>query len=300
MLVPIHRLLPIGAAALALAACSEVSPPLAPASSAPADVTSLAKTQPRPTGTGIGTIGSSVDRTHQRVEYHGGPMMFGTTNVYLIWYGSWVGNNAPTILTDLVQSIGGSSYFDIVTRYRNIAGVAPSNAVSYGGSIDDAYSLGSTLTAFDIGTIVGVTLAGGSSLPIDPNGVYVVLTSADVSETSGFGTSYCGFHNLTEVSGVVVQYVFIGHPDRAPAQCEPQSVGPNGNTAADVDPRFTAWYDKFMFEPADKCAWNFGTIYTVANGASANVRLGSRDFLLQQQWVLGNRGFCTLDASATP
>src|SRR5690349_7110729 len=44
------------------------------------------------------------------INYHGGPVMLGTTNAYYIWYGNWSGNSATTILTDLMNNIGGSSY----------------------------------------------------------------------------------------------------------------------------------------------------------------------------------------------
>ena len=67
-----------------------------------------------------------------------------------------------------------------------------------------------------------------------------------------------------------------------------------------IDPEFTGWFDRFLLEPADKCAWNFGTTYTTTNGARANVALGGRDYLLQQLWVPATRGYCTLDAGATP
>ena len=113
---------------------------------------------------------------------------------------------------------------------------------------------------------------------------------------------------------VLDQVLFVGNPDRAPSQCKPQAVGPNGSSAADgmatilanelfdaiVDPNFTAWYDRFGLEPADKCAWNFGATYTATNGARANIRLGGRDYLLQQLWVPDARGYCTLGATATP
>jgi hypothetical protein len=64
-----------------------------------------------------------------------------------------------------------------------------------------------------------------------------------------------------------------------------------------VDPEFGGWYDKFGFEPADKCAWDFGATYRAANGARANVKLGSRDYLLQRLWVPAAKGFCTLNVN---
>ena len=306
------RLLLTTAAVLAVVGCGD-TPPLAAPSSAAAELSVLAKTPARPTGTGIGVIGSKGDRAGQRVEYHGGALMLGGTSVYYVWYGNWSGSTAPAILADLATNLGGSPYLSAVTRYPNAVGNAPSNNLQYVGSISDAYSYGTSLQNYDVSFIVGTAIIN-QALPLDPSGIYVVFTSADVAEMSGFGTAYCGFHTITSVNGYTIKTVFVGHPDRAPSKCKPQTVGPNGDAAADamanvlvneifntiVDPELTAWYDKFMLEPADKCAWNFGTTYTTTNGARANVALGGRNYLLQQQWLPGSRGYCTLDASAAP
>jgi hypothetical protein len=66
-----------------------------------------------------------------------------------------------------------------------------------------------------------------------------------------------------------------------------------------TDPEINAWIDG-NGENGDKCAWQFGTQYTTANGASANVRLGNRDYLIQQNWVNAGGGDCALNyTSAT-
>jgi hypothetical protein len=307
-----HIRLPILAATLSLAACSDVTPTLAPNDATETAVpTVLAKAPARPTGTGIGLIGPNAQRTPLPVDYHGGPMMFSTSRVYLIWYGLWGGSPTTTIVTDLVSSIGGSSYLDVLTRYGNNAGMRMPNAVQYNGSFDDVYSRGTSLANYDIGIIVSNAVANGS-LPPDPEGLYVVLTTADVEETSGFGTKYCGFHSVTSANGITLKTIFVGNPDRVPTKCKPQAVGPNGNTAADaianvlvnemvdamLDPEFTGWYDRFALEPADKCAWSFGKTYKAPNGANANVAIGGRNYLLQELWVPDARGFCTLDVRA--
>jgi hypothetical protein len=309
-----HRIVPpIAAIVLAAAGCGDATTPLAAPSSVAAELSSLAKPSSRPTGTGIGVIGSKGDRTHQKVEYHGGPVMLAPKSLYFIWYGSWSGSTAPGILVELAQNIGGSNYLNAITRYPSTFGNAPANSVSYVGSIADAYSLGSNPTRDNVGLIVSLAVAT-QQLPADPDGIYVVFTSADVAETSGFATEFCGLHTTTSSGGVTLKTVVVSHPGRAPTKCMPQTVGPNGDAAADamanvfvnglvntiLDPEFTGWYDKFLLEPADKCAWNFGTTYTTTNGARANVALGGRDYLLQQQWVPDNRGYCTLGATATP
>ena len=62
-----------------------------------------------PTGKGIGTryqhghvsgiVGpdADFDARGNGVNYHGGPVMLGATNVYDIWYGNWAGNSAVNI-----------------------------------------------------------------------------------------------------------------------------------------------------------------------------------------------------------
>src|SRR5213078_2753303 len=84
--------------------------------------------------------GQGRKQTGSGINYHGGPLMLGTTNVYYIWYGNWSGN-AITILTDLASSIGGSPYFNINTTYYNGSNQYVTNAVNYAGSTTDNYSL---------------------------------------------------------------------------------------------------------------------------------------------------------------
>jgi hypothetical protein len=186
---PCHALGPIIALTLAVAGCGDATLPVAPTSTS-SEPPQFAKAPARPTGTGIGVIGSRMDRTHQPVEYHGGRMMGSTTRVYLIWYGGWGTSITPSIVTDLVSSLGGSNYFQAVTLYRNPNGMAPSNAVQYNGAYYDSYSRGATISNIDIALIAASPVASGN-LPPDPDGVYVVLPTSDVNETSGFGTAYC-------------------------------------------------------------------------------------------------------------
>jgi hypothetical protein len=82
--------------------------------------------------------------------------------------------------------------------------------------------------------------------------------------------------------------------------------GQSGNAGADgmasiiaheleesvTDPDLNAWYDHRGMENADKCAWTFGSTYTVNNGALANMKLGNRNYLIQQNWVNAAGGYC--------
>jgi phosphate-induced protein 1 len=249
------------------------------------------------------------------ITYHGGPVMLGTTNVYYIWYGNWDANPALQILPDLAAQLGGSPYFNINTTYTDGAGNAVSNSLAYGGSTSVGYPQGTRLNDGNIQSVVASVLTAATpALPTDPNGIYLVLTSSDVSER-GFCTSFCGWHTHATINGADVKYGFIGSPDRCPSSCEQQTASsPNGDPAADgmasvisheieesvTDPDINAWYDKNGQENADKCAWTFGDTYTVANGSLANMTLGARDFLIQRNWVNDGAGYCALSYTTPP
>lgn len=240
------------------------------------------------------------------INYHGGPVLLGTTNAYYIWYGNWASNTAVAILEDLATHIGGSPYYNINTTYYDGSNRHVSNAVKFVKSTTDNYSKGTALTDANIQSIVASAINSGA-LPKDNNAVYFVLTSADVNETSGFCTQYCGWHTHASITGLGdIKYSFVGNPDRCPSACAAQATGPNGNAGADgmasiisheleeavTDPDLNAWYDRRGAENADKCAWTFGSTYATSNGAMANMKLGTRDYLIQQNWVNASGGFC--------
>jgi hypothetical protein len=241
------------------------------------------------------------------ISYHNGPVMLGTVNVYYIWYGNWAGNSATTILTDFATNVGGSPWFNINSTYYNGANQYVTGMAHFAGSTTDSYSAGTSLSDAAIQGVVASAINSGR-LPKDTNAVYFVLTSADVTASSGFCTQYCGWHTYGTIGGSNIKYSFVGNPDRCPSACEAQTTSPNGNAGADgmasiiahelseaaTDPNLNAWYDKKGYENADKCAWTFGTTYSVANGSKANVKLGNRDFLIQQNWVNGSSQFCAL------
>lgn len=251
-------------------------------------------------GLGNGQAG----KNNNGISYHGGPVMTGGVTMYYIWYGNWSNNTATTILYDLAHGLGGSPYFNINTTYTDGFGARVQNKVSFGGDANDNYSLGTALTDNNIQQIVTNAISKG--LPKDPNGVYFVLTSADVNETSGFCTQYCGWHTHGSILGTDIKYSFVGNPDRCPSACAAQTTSPNGNAGADgmasiiaheleeatTDPDLNAWYDTRGQENADKCAWTFGSTATLSSGAKYNMTLGSRNYLIQQNWVNASGGYC--------
>ena len=252
-------------------------------------------------------LGKQSSVTANGINYHGGTLLLGTTNVYYIWYGNWSNNTATSILPSLAGGIGGSPYFNINTTYSDGSNHHVSNAVTYAGSVTDNYSLGTALSDANIQTIVGNAIGAGK-LPRDTNAVYFVLTSADVNETSGFCTQYCGWHTHGTLGGSDIKFAFVGNPDRCPSACAAQTKSPNGNAGADAmasiigheleesvtDPDLNAWYDRRGYENADKCAWTFGTLHTAANGSKYNMTLGGSQYLIQQNWVNASGGYCAV------
>ena len=321
-----------GIASLALAtACNDAVPTAThPPATLPGETPSLAVTAEAasgptksvlPTGEGLGTypgLAPSPTRTRYRTEYHSGQVITAAVNVYFIWYGTWLqadGSEDPAIalLSEMTATIGNSPYFRINTLYPDGNGAAPSGGVVYSGAAYDvAYSHGATLSKSDVTDEVSdVILSGG--LPLDLKGIYVVMASPDVY-VEGFADRYCAYHDIVTVVGAQVRVVLIDGPARAPTRCQPQSVGPSGNAAADaaasllaaelsntiVDPAFTGWYDRLGLEPADKCAWTYGTTYQTANGALANINVGGHHLLLQQLWIpTKNGGTCGMKFPGT-
>lgn len=249
------------------------------------------------------------------IQYHGGPVMSGNVNVYFIWYGNWSGGPAESdspmtvsLLNSLYghsRALAGSASAQIASTYTDRYRRTASNNFSLVQSTSDDYSRGKNLTDAAVAGIVASAVQNGR-LPKDPNGIYFVLTSSDVNETSGLCRKYCGWHDHKNILGSDLKLAFIGNPDRCADNCEIQSASPNGNPGADAmasimvhetletvtDPDLNAWYDSQGQEVGDKCAWTYGPVKgSIGNGAY-NQALGGHNWLIQMSWVNANGGGC--------
>ena len=245
------------------------------------------------------------------MTYHGGRLMTGPTRVYLVWYGDWSGKPAVPVLTDLVRGFGGSAYAATNATFTDRAGHHVTTDVRLGGSIVDAYSRGRVLGDGTVKAVVRRAVTSGH-LPLDRDGIYVVLTSADVHESSGFGSRYCGWHAHATIRRTDVAYVFAGDPStQAPRTCAaPVSPTPSGDSSVDAlastvvheidetltDPDLDGWYDRWFNENADKCAWTYGPLRRTSAGAWTNLSLGGRDLLVQRNWVVAPTQGCAMAA----
>ena len=53
-----------------------------------------------------------------------------------------------------------------------------------------------------------------------------------------------------------------------------------------------AWWDSRGMENADKCAWQWGTIFTSSNGGKYNMIVGGHKVLVQMNWKNVSGGGC--------
>ena len=271
-----------------------------------------------------GPIGQAVV-TGNGINYHGGPVLKANpVKYYIIWYGNWASTGSNTgatvsLVEHFITSLSGTPIEHIATTYGDNSGNVSGN-VSFGGHtfVNTTTNLSDT----SLRTTVSNALTSGA-LPTDANGVYFVLSSSNINETSGFCTQYCGFHTHSTLNGADIKYAFVGNPDRCPSGCEIQRTGPNSPAAnvggadglinvfsheqfeAITDPDLNAWFDTSGQEDSDKCNFNFGATSTCtstsicsaagkAAAAKFNVTFGSNDWMIQQQWKNAGGGGCVL------
>lgn len=236
------------------------------------------------------------------ITNHGGLVLGGTVNVYVIWYGNWAQANGSdnatgqALVRTFLSNVGNSPYFNINTSYPGVTG-----SVTLKQEITDAGSQGTRLSDSRVQTVVSSALSSGK-LPYDTNALYFVLTSSNVSESSGFCSRYCGWHTNGSLAGRDIKYSFVGNANRCLSGCSAQTISPNSNAGVDgmisviaheleettTDPDLNAWYDSSGAENGDKCAWTFGSAQTLLpSGAYYNMTLGGTHFLVQRNLDAG-------------
>jgi phosphate-induced protein 1 len=278
----------------------------------------------------LAPIGEAIV-TGNGIEYNGGPVMLGPHNVYFIWYGNFSGNIALTMLPDLINGFGGSRYFNTNTTYGDATGNIANTVTMAGSFFDGVYSQGKALTDTTFPNVISAPLNNGK-LPVDPNGIYFVLTSPDVTLTfppvagkpQGFCTAFCGFHTSGTFGTTDIKVAFVGDPStQCPSghtggTCSAQALSPNGDEGADAmanvmahelnetitDPDGNAWFHlNTAGEVGDLCNFTFGTAtkpadltgtFPALNGAHADVVLNGRQFLIQSNWLNSGGGSCAM------
>jgi hypothetical protein len=245
------------------------------------------------------------------INYHGGPVLHGDVPIYVIWYGNWT--NGPkasdsqttvNLIDAFLGGLGGSALELVNTTYGdNTANV--SGSLHLQSQVFDTGSQGTNLSNSRLTNIISHQLTTGG-LPTDSTGVYLVLTSSNISER-GFCTQFCGFHTAQTINGKDIKWAFVGNVDKCPSGCEIQfPTSPNGDSGADgmantlsheieeaiSDPDLNAWFDSNGQENGDKCNFNFGVTLIAGNGSQFNQTFGGHNWMLQQNWRNSGGGAC--------
>lgn len=258
------------------------------------------------------------------ISYHGGPVLQAATNVVAVyWAASPIFTNGPTPGTSgdgsadnslvgyFLGNLGGSPYFNINTTYTDGSGHGINNVVNYTRYWANNSSVPSNGQKVSDANMVAMLQSGFNSgaLTYDGSTVYAIFTAGTVNLGGGFGTQYCAYHThgTVKINGVSKTVLYAAMPYNAayPSACTNGTAPPNGDAGADAevntlaheieetttDMMGNAWYDNRGYENADKCAWTWGTTRTV-NGGVANIQVGSRWFLVQENWINSGSGGC--------
>lgn len=245
--------------------------------------------------------------------YHGGPIMAGPVNLYVVYYGNFSAKQ-HSILDTFLEHVGGSPAFNVTTEYYDSQGQFIANALNYSAasnSYDDSYSRGTTLSGNFVIEILHAAVAGGH-LPADPGGIYILTVSPDVTLPDNV---WCAYHAYAPgiVDGAEVTYAIAADPSVSILdQCSGNlaiyhdKVSPNFDIGMDSvadslmhelaetvsDPYINAWFTFTGEEMADVCNFNYGPTFPPPNRSHANAKFGNRDYLVQQLWSMENPEGC--------
>lgn len=220
-----------------------------------------------------------------------------------------------SLLGYFLANLGGSPYFKInTTYYGNLSYVGGGTSNSYvTGNLQysqyyaDPNPVPQSPTDAQMAAEINAAFLNGS-LTWDRTGstIYAIFTPSGINAGGGFGTQYCAYHGHFLVDSRVdsrgINGLYAVEPYNADTpNCTAQKVTPNGDGPADTEVNTTAheleesvtdgegfrspgWYDASGNENGDKCAWVWGPYSTLSTGAAWNITIGSRQFLVQENW----------------
>jgi hypothetical protein len=259
---------------------------------------------------------------------YGGGSLLGTkapVDVYLLFYGTWAPEQ-KSYFVNLAKGLGASAWYATLTDYLDGTGASVRPGLNYRASHDDAYSHGKVIgdsgllvPISDVQNILGDALNNDPSFQRDPNAVYLILTSSDVTVNSFVGTlgqKYAGYHWASSVGG----YKYAVVASVGPNAFDPAPAGAGGMAdtfahelaEAITDPDGSSgWTTPESYtqiggvEMGDLCEGHpgFGGDAPLLNGRSYDLKLGD-----QYYWVQGiltleqhyHTGWCAQSLYTTP
>ncbi|CAI7822740.1 unnamed protein product, partial [Closterium sp. NIES-53] len=169
-------------------------------------------------------------------------------------------------------------------------------------TVYDNYSAGTDFGQDTVWEVISSKMGDRKPFPYDANGIYLLLTSKDVT-VPGFCTESLGWHSMNSFESKPVVLSFVGHPGQCPAEWQ-RNPSPNGNPAIDfmlssiaheiaeaaTDPDCVmGWMDDTDAENADKCSSDFGKTKKGQDRRGGTyeynlVGLKNMRFLIQSNW----------------
>ena len=238
----------------------------------------------------------------------------GTISLIPVFVGGWSGADVTTwnsVLGNIVTSLGSGAansvalaghVFNTTTLYFTSQGLTPPSLqwVSNTNITDPtATNVSDAGVATEINSFIA---ANPAIVPSGTTPVYIYIGAKTTLLTSGFGTTYCGWHSYGLGSQSSVPFIaFQDFTSIYNRTCAAQTSTPNGNIGLDsmasvmvheidevlTDPFFTAWLDASGYENADKCAWVWGQVFRIGT-ARYDITLGSLKYLIQTNWLENN------------
>ena len=243
-------------------------------------------------------------RPHNGINYHNGPVMLGTVNIYFIWYGNWDGDSAVDILTDEAED---DRQHPLVQHQHHLLRTSRNQRLSNSGDLRrvDHRQLLARHLAHRLRHPRHRRRRDHQRPPAEGHQRRLLRPhlAGRRARPPASARDYCGWHTSGTLGSAGHQVRLRRQrrplPQRLhpPALTQPQRQPRRRRHGLDhrpraveavTDPDLNAWYDRprrgerrqVRLDLRHRC-------YTSANGTGANVHWGARDFLVQQQ--LGQR-----------
>lgn len=229
------------------------------------------------------------------LNYNGGPVMGGTTNVFAIFWEPTgnVSANYHSLIQRYFGDIGGSALYNNNTQYTDSGGNFPSNAVLAGAFVDNSPYPESPLLDSDIqNEVTNAQAINGWTSSI--NNIFFVFLEAgqdlcfDASFSQCASNTFCAYHSFFGSNTI-----YAAMPYAASFSClAPGQTQPNGDDAdvtinvtsheqmeAATDPLLNAWFDSGGQEIGDKCNFTFGP-----PDGGGDITINGNPYEVQEEW----------------
>ncbi len=249
------------------------------------------------------------------LDYSGGPVMRGTTSVYVVFWepnGSYVSSNYHSLLERYFQDVGSSPLYANNQQYTDTSGNAPTSATLVNIATDSNPYPSQTLADSDI---QGQVTAAQNALNWAPSSTTIFMiylargetlcNNGSCSPPAASGPApFCAYHGSFGDPANPSIYGAMPYDGNDLSGCYELSTSPNGDTDADAEisttsheqieaatnPLGNAWWDTTSGqEIGDKCAYVYGP--TDNNGA--NVTWNNNSYIVQGEWDNAQTG-CVL------